>query len=822
MRLKLFFAVFLSIVFIILGSINSFAVYPPVQTPPSNSIIDASNSQIIVVYRANQSPQQLQMALAAKQKASSSIGGKINMFFSELLGKTPGNSFYTSQLNAINQVQKKAKVISEKNLYPVKANNPVTVIVLLQKGASTQDAIKLYLSLPQVQTASPNAPSTIQSIQSTGESDPYEIAKHQIIVQYKEGTTPDDVANAIEQRAKVASQPVFGQARIAAEDAINALQGGTTPGQLQEQYAETKEKNGVISSDPLITESKRPTSLENVEVVKLQDSTSLNSAIDSFKSLPTVEYAVPNSVVLPVDTPNDPLYSQEWGLTKIQAPQAWDIAKGSDSVIVAVVDSGADYNHPDLVGHIVKGQNFVPGENANDPSDQCGHGTHVSGTIGAMTNNSLGIAGVNWNVKVMAIKVFSGACQGNLAPIISGIHYAADHGAKVINMSLGAYGACGPYQEAVDYARSAGVSVIVAAGNGNPPGVPVDASTANPANCLGVIVVGASTESDARASFSNYGSTVTIAAPGVNIMSTMTPGNTMSQQSNGPKQCLNQSYCLLGGTSMATPHVAGAAGILLSINPSLTPDQIKNTLMSTADPISTDKPIGARLNLLKAVQAVSGSVTPPAGNPTATPTPTTGPGTPTPTSIPGNPTATPTPTTVPGNPTATPTPTPTPGVSGSFKISVNLLGIGPGGNTNPTPSSKDATVEFVNKDGNSVAKKNVSLSYRNNAFEGTVSINDVAPGIYQIRVSLPGTLARFVKGIYTLGPNTGTITLPTVTPTTGDVNRDRVLDILDYNILVSNIQNNSFDQLSDLNSDGLVNSADLNIFLRQLGSRTGD
>lgn len=808
MRFKLFASIIILFCSVAFLTCPVSAIYPAPPIPPS---INNSESQILVVYKPNQNPQQIIDALKAKREKAGNLSGKISMFFSELAGITPGESYYTNQLKAIQNVQKKAQVVSEKNLYSPKPNNPSTVVITLQKGANITTAIKLYLSLPQVVTASPNSVNSIQSIQSE-ESNPYEIAKHQIIVQYKEGTTPEEISDAVEERARVASQPIIGQVRIAAMEAADALQGNQTPRELQEEYADVKEKAGFLTSEPLIDESKAPTPLENAQVVKLEADTPISTALDAYKSLSTVDFAVPNSVVLPVDTPNDPMYSQEWGLEKIQAAEAWNVAKGSDSITVAVIDSGIDYDHPDLAAHVIKGENFVPGEDPGNPMDACGHGTHVAGTIGALTNNSTGVAGVNWNIKLQAIKVFSGSCSGNLAPIVSAIHYAADNGAKVINMSLGGTGSCGVYQEAVDYAKNAGVTVVVAAGNSS-----MDASNFAPANCNGVLTVGASTSSDGRASFSNYGSVVAIAAPGAGIMSTMMPTSVL-----GTSRCSGSSYCLLDGTSMATPHVAGAAALLFSVNSSLTSDRVKEILVSNADSISTDQPIGPRLNLLKAIQAVDGgggtTPTPASPSGTITPTPTT-PGEPTPTTPIGS---TPTPTTPPRDNTPTPTEPPPP-VRGRFTFSINLPGIGPGENTNPQPSIRWAVVEFLDQDGFIITdERKVELSYQFNSFMGSLQLDGIAPGTYQLRVKMPGKLPKFVRGFYTVNSSDNNITLPTVNLTSGDMNGDEILDILDYNILITTIQRGGVGTMEDLNSDGRVNAADLNIFLRQLNSRVGD
>ena len=313
---------------------------------------------------------------------------------------------------------------------------------------------------------------------------------------------------------------------------------------------------------------------------------------DHLKKMSFLESSEPNSVVHIFATPNDPNYPQLWGIQKIQAPQAWDTTTGSDSIVVADIDTGVDLSHPDLSVNLVSGWNFI--NNTNNPQDDNDHGTHIAGTIGGVGNNGVGVVGVNWRVKIMPIKVMNSSGIGNADMIRQGIQYAADNGAKVANLSLGSLGACtSAYQGTVDYAISKGTTLVIAAGNEKE-----DASSYRPGNCNGVITVGSSNSSDQRSIFSaakasNYGNTVEIAAPGSSIYSTIRGG-----------------YGSMSGTSMATPHVAGAAALLLSVNPNLTSQQVTNCLVQNADPISTDKWIGPRLNIFRAITACSGGPLP--------------------------------------------------------------------------------------------------------------------------------------------------------------------------------------------------------------------
>lgn len=370
-----------------------------------------------------------------------------------------------------------------------------------------------------------------------------------------------------------------------------------------------------------------------------------------------------NSIIEANVTPNDTQFSALYGMTKISAPSAWDITTGSTSVVVAVIDTGIDYTHPDLVDNIATNSRETPNNGVDDdgngyvddyygydfanndanPLDDHFHGTHCAGTIGAKGNNGKGVAGVNWTVKLMPVKVLDSYGSGTLAAVAAGMNYAVKRGVKIMSMSLGTTSYSSTLENAVINARNSGVLVIAAAGNSAldtdvyphyPSSLPQD----------NVISVAASTSSDSFAYFSNYGATsVDLAAPGDSILSTYLGGQ----------------YAYASGTSMATPHVAGMAALLLAVNPSLSYTSIKSILLKTVDPISSmsGKLVsGGRGNIYKAVLQASTGQTP-------TPAPTT-----TPTGVPTTqPTATPTPirtpTSVPTNiatppPTMTPTPTP--------------------------------------------------------------------------------------------------------------------------------------------------------------------
>ena len=298
------------------------------------------------------------------------------------------------------------------------------------------------------------------------------------------------------------------------------------------------------------------------------------------------------------DLPNDPQTSQQYNLGKMSLPQAWNTARG-DGVVIAVLDTGADLAHPDLSAKFVsRGRDFVNGD--DDASDDHGHGTHVSGIAAAATNNGVGIAGVGYNARLLPVKVLSASGQGDTARIAQAIDWASQQaGVKVINMSLGCQCPSPAYlTEAVANARARGVVVIAAAGNDG------TSSPASPASAPGVIGVGATDSADRRTSFSNYGVNAKLAAPGLNIYSTLRGG----------------SYGTMSGTSMASPNVAGVAALAWSACPSCSVGDIEARLMN-GDDIGGQQ-VGKRVN---AARAVGGS-----GGPTLTPVPTVTYPTPTP------------------------------------------------------------------------------------------------------------------------------------------------------------------------------------------------
>jgi thermitase len=325
----------------------------------------------------------------------------------------------------------------------------------------------------------------------------------------------------------------------------------------------------------------------NAQVVDVGGAASLERAIQVYRADPRVEYAEPDYIRTTTRTPNDPLFSQQWGMTTIRAPQAWDVTQGSASRVIAVLDCGIYDNtsssylspvtgtvgHPDINGKVINRHDFTG--SASGADDLCNHGTHVAGIAAANTNNSLGVAGVGYNVRLLNGKVLDDTGSGFDSWIARGIRWATDNGAHVINMSLGGEGACPPVlRDAINYAYGRNVVVVAAAGN--------DASGVahSPASCPNTLAVASTNTSDTISYFSNYGASwVDVAAPGSSILSTCSIGtfNTDSTICAGYKE--------FSGTSMAAPHVAGLAALTWSLNRYSTAQQVVNRITGTADRI---------------------------------------------------------------------------------------------------------------------------------------------------------------------------------------------------------------------------------------------
>ena len=397
------------------------------------------------------------------------------------------------------------------------------------------------------------------------------------IVKYRDGST--DVANPT----------ALASSLKAAASAVPAAQG----------RALGLQKLRTLAIGPTVVKADRPLDAAESELLMRR------LAAD-----PNVEYVEVDQLMRHTLTPNDPRLSEQWGFgtsaSSINVRPAWDKSTGT-GVVVAVIDTGIT-NHPDLNANILPGYDFISdaamardgGGRDNNPNDEgdwyaaneCGagypasnsswHGTHVAGTIAAVTNNAVGVAGTAFNAKIVPVRVL-GKCGGYTSDIADAIVWASGgtvsgvpanaNPAEVINMSLGGSGSCSTtYQNAINGAVSRGTTVVVAAGNSN-----TNVSSAVPANCPNVIAVAATTSAGARASFSNYGTGIDISAPGASILSTLNTGTTVPGSA---------SYASYNGTSMAAPHVAGVVALMqAAATTALTPAQVESILKSTARPL---------------------------------------------------------------------------------------------------------------------------------------------------------------------------------------------------------------------------------------------
>jgi len=358
--------------------------------------------------------------------------------------------------------------------------------------------------------------------------------------------------------------------------------------------------------------TKKVSDLSNIYLLTLPKDADVLSVAEKYNKNANVEYAEPNYIAHICVTPNDPYYSQQWAHQNMQSEQAWDIETGDPSVAIAIVDTGVDWNHPDLAANIwanpgeiagngidddgngyiddIRGWDFVNFD--SDPMDDNGHGTHCSGIAAAETNNGVGVAGVCWKCSIMPLKGLDEHGSGYHSDLAIGIQYAADNGADVISMSWGSYSYSNLLKDVIDYAYVQGVVLVGAAGN--------EGSEIKfyPAGYENVLAVASTDKNDQRSvwslpqpptpgSSSSYGFWVAIGAPGTAIYSTL----------------FDDTYASWSGTSMAAPHVAGLAGLILSRTPAFTNDEVRQIIVSTTDPVQSSEYIGSgRINVSGALQ----------------------------------------------------------------------------------------------------------------------------------------------------------------------------------------------------------------------------
>jgi len=303
--------------------------------------------------------------------------------------------------------------------------------------------------------------------------------------------------------------------------------------------------------------------------------------IEKLRQHPLIALAEPNYLAHAADgdslNPNDTHWLKQWNMRRIEAPPAWTLTTGKAEVIVAVLDSGVDTGHPDLGASLLAGYDFV--NNDADPDDDYGHGTHVTGILGAQLNNALGVAGVAPGVSILPLKVLDDRGAGTYANISAAIQYAAANGVAVINLSLGGDAHSDIMEQAIHNAHDAGALLVASTGNQGQSGITY------PARYAEVLAVAATDHYDWWPSYSNWGPEVDLAAPG---------GTSVDQVwSTWPG-----GYGWEHGTSMAAPHVAGTAALICSVNPALTQDDIADILRQTADKVGQFDYVGERNSYL--------------------------------------------------------------------------------------------------------------------------------------------------------------------------------------------------------------------------------
>ena len=343
--------------------------------------------------------------------------------------------------------------------------------------------------------------------------------------------------------------------------------------------------------------------VDGLHKIRLGQGLSVASALASLNNDPNILYAEPDYRVSIAGVSTDPRFDEQWDMhnvgqsggtfdSDVDAPEAWDATTGTNSTIVAVIDTGVDYLHEDLADNMWVNSLEIPGDGVDndgngyiddvhgydffnddgDPMDDHNHGTHVAGTVGAVGDNGLGIAGMNWNVQIMALKFLGSDGSGSTSDAIDAIRYAVDNGAQISNNSWGGDPASQAMFDVIRDARDAGHIFVAASGNGNFIGIGQDndAQPFYPAsyNLENIVAVAATDHNDQLAVFSNFGATsVDLAAPGVSILSTTR----------------NDTYGFNSGTSMAAPHVAGALSLVRDFDPSLTYQQIIDQVLTSVD-----------------------------------------------------------------------------------------------------------------------------------------------------------------------------------------------------------------------------------------------
>lgn len=477
----------------------------------------------------------------------------------------------------------------------------------------------------------------VDLVESEGREEQREFAPGEVLVRHKAGQTPAELKEKATERASQ-GETTYGALAREIEDIKIRAAGGEPPEEVLEEIAQIEEELNVVETRQIE---------DNLFLVKSSEEIPPGLFLGRYRSLSNVERVQPNYYYQILGSPNDPRYTsgELWGMARIQAEEAWSHSTGVRTILVGVVDAGIDPGHEDLAANMVEFRDF-----AGCSVYYTGHGTHVAGTIGAVGNNNEGVVGVNWEVGIIGANIDCDGDNVSTSMAIEGINYAVEKGARVINMSFGGSGRDLEFEDTIALATRNGVIFVAAAGN--TPGPYAD--ILYPARDPNVITVSASGPADELALYSSYGNAVDVAAPGGNPTVDRNGDGHLGSGDCIVAECILSTwpgsierYADIAGTSMAAPHVAGLAALMLSKNPGLSVSQVKQIMYDTADDKGTvgrDNKFGhGRINAAAALAAVT-------GGPTATPSPTGSVATPTPTT-----TLSPTPTGV--LPTATATPT---------------------------------------------------------------------------------------------------------------------------------------------------------------------
>lgn len=445
--------------------------------------------------------------------------------------------------------------------------------------------------------------------------------------------------------------PIAGEAEVsrrslaprAARQVLVKLRSEQAPDQAFQQQYNVRSAEKIVKQHKFSERQRRRVEERGVNrlyTLEIATDRELERTVEQLNNDPRVEYAEPNYQVTTLLVPNDPSFAELWGLhntgqtggnsdADIDAVEAWESGQTAP-VTVGIIDTGVDFSHPDLAanrwsnpGEIadngldddnngfvddIYGWDFVNDD--NDPTDDYGHGTHVAGTIGAVGNNGIGVAGVTWSVPMASLKFLAKNGSGYTDDAIKAIQYANLMDFKITNNSWGGGGYSQALFDAIAAANGEGFLFIAAAGNDGRNGANYPAAYSLP----NIISVAASTSTDTLASFSNYSSSVVdLAAPGVSILSTVPTGPCTL--------CSSSGYAYLSGTSMATPHVAGSAALVWARNASLTNAAVKSTLFDGVDVLSSLAGKVVTSGRLNINVALNGPTPPPPPSPTPSPTP---------------------------------------------------------------------------------------------------------------------------------------------------------------------------------------------------------